>query len=146
MKTKNKNLEVPFVVTSFIFIIAFIGSLIILPEIQIFGVGSPETSPEPMTYAGGLISYAFLVAVIISLLVFFLFSFYYDLRIFGYAFGIIILGLVGSIISYVLLQSFFDVTNFFVVLHIPPIIQVYNCSSACIQEVNGFLYSNNELL
>jgi hypothetical protein len=140
MKEKNKNIEIPLILTGVIFIITLIGSLIIIPEIKIFGIGSPETSPEPITHAGGFLSYALLVAIMISLLLFYLFSFYYDLQIFIFFLAILLFGILGTVLSYVLVRTFFDSTNFFVVLKIPANTK-YSCSDECVKEVNGLIYS-----
>ena len=141
MEVKNKNVVVPFIATAVIFVVTFILSLIVIGEAELFGVGSPETSPEPMTYAGGLLDYSLLLAIIISLVAFYLFSYYYDLQVFIHLLLIVIMGILGTIIGYILMRTFFDVTNFFVVLHIPPSIRVYNCDNDCLQEVNGLTYS-----
>ena len=126
------------------FFLAFFGSLIILAETNIFGTANPQDAPEPMTYLGGLLGYSLISALVISLLLFYILSYYYDLHKYLYLISVVIIGVVGMILAIVLGKIFFDMTNFFVYIEFPVLIQITNeCSidKSCIKEINGLTYS-----
>lgn len=144
MAQKNANVTVPILTTILMFILSFIGSLLVLAETNIFGTADPANSPEPMTWLGGLLFYSVLGAVIISLLFFYLLSFYYDLSKYLYMLAVLLVGITSTLLGMVLLNMFFTATNFFTILNMPVLIGITTeckASASCINEVNSLIYA-----
>ena len=142
MSYKNTNLFVPLTGTFLIFIGSFFGSLIILSETNIFGTANPQDAPEPITYAGGLLSLALLLAIIFGLIAFFLFSLKYEMQLYVNLLLVGILGIVVIVLSYILLRIIFDATNLFTIIKFPSFTSEprYCYDNACIKDFYGLQY------
>lgn len=128
-----------------LFILSFIIFFFILGETKIFGTVDIESIVEPVTYIGGLIGYALTFSLILTTLYFLILSYYFNLRNLIYFIIIVFIGLFGIAISFGIAFFVFDITNFFLVIRIPPFIPIEQAclnTDACFKIFDGLLYSS----
>jgi len=105
-----------------IFLIFTIFFFIFLPILEETDAFDPESKVEPVTHYGGLMGYSLIIFDIISLVIFFILLYYFNLYNLIYFVLIFLIDLASLLFSFAIAFLFFDITNLFLATRIPPFI------------------------